>query len=251
MRRFAVLLLLLPAAAAGADDDPGEAVDRAIAGWDAACPGPTADGACTRSRTTSVKGRCAPTAVAVEVPRSAKAARTARAALTAALAALDKHPDAAQPTLAAAAARGRGALAEIAYEDFHRLRFPAGLDFSGRGRVRSQKRFTSFLEEATKKLDAAIEAYRVASLHPAATRELRLRALARTGQLSARFVELLLGGEIPRDVRRGPMAADKVAAYCDALEEHVGPMEERARAAFEDCRAAAAGQAPWATLCDP
>ena len=251
MRRFAVLLVLLLATVAAADTDPAETVDRAIARWDAACPGPTTDGACTHSRTLSVKGRCAPTAVTVEVRRSAKAARAARAALTAALAALDKHPDAALPTLAAAAARGRGALAEIAYEDFLRLRFPTGLDFSGRGRVRAQKRFTAFLEEARKKLDAAIEAYRAASLHPAATRDLRLRALARTGQLSARFVELLLGGEIPRDVRREPMAADKVAAYCDALEEQIGPMEERARAAFEDCRAAAAGQAPWATLCDP
>ncbi|HEU5058757.1 MAG TPA: hypothetical protein VFU21_19625, partial [Kofleriaceae bacterium] len=158
--------------------------------------------------------------------------------------------DAGQPDLSAAAARARTALAEAAYEDFLRLRFPTGLDFSPRRRERSARRFRAFLDQARKELDAAAEAYRAVGQHPGGTPELRLRALARTGQLDARFVEILLGAEIPRDVRTGELAADKIAAYCDQMEASIAAVEERADAAFAECRAQAAGKAPWAAVCD-
>lgn len=247
-RLLAVFLVILPAAAA-ADQDPVGAVDRAIALWEAACRAPGDDGACTHTRATAVAKRCGPTARTVEVRRNPKRARAARAALAAALAALEKHPDAGQPDLAVAAARGQTALAEMAYEDFLRLRFPTGLDFSNKRRVESQKRFTAFFDHAKKKLDLATEAYQQISLHPGVTAELRLRALARTGQLSARLVDLLIGAEIPRDVRTGDLAADKISAYCNAMSDVTDPMQERADNAFEECRALAAGQPPWAAIC--
>ena len=252
--RLAALLALLPATAVAdpvsLPDDPAAALDRAVARWDAACRAPTADGACTRTRTIALdKDRCTRETHAIELLRSPKAARSARAALAAALTDLEARPDAARPELAAAAARGRSALAEAAYEDFLRLRFPTGLDFSRKHSARSQKRFAAFIDQARKQLDAATGAYRLVSDHAGASHELRLRALARTGQLNARFVELLLGSEIPRDVRTGEMAADKIAAYCDAMSDSIGPMEERARALFEECGALAAGQPPWSAIC--
>jgi hypothetical protein len=252
--RLAALLALVPAAAAAdpvrLPDDPVAALDRAVARWEASCRAPTADGACTRTRTVALKkDRCARETHAIDLVRSTKAARAARAALTVALTAVEQQPDAARPALAAVAARGRSALAEAAYEDFLRLRFPTGLDFSGARGARSQKRFAAFLDQATKALDAATEAYRRVSEHAGATHELRLRALARTGQLNADFAEMLLGSEIPRNVRTGELAADKIDAYCGAMAENVEPVEDRARALFEECSALAAGQPPWAAVC--
>ncbi len=250
MLRLAMLVALLVPVAAAAEADPVAALDRAIARWDAACRAPTADGACTRSRTVSVDNRCETSMRTVAVLRKPKAGRAGQVALAAALAALEKRADAAQPALAAAAARGRSSLAEAAYEDLLRLRFPTGLDFSGSRKKDSEKRFNAFFGEARKRLEKATEAYRRLAEHPGATAELRLRAAARTGQLHAHFASLLLGAEIPRDVRTGDMAVDKIAAFCDVMEDEVNPIEERARVAFEECRALAAGQAPWAAVCD-
>ena len=255
MRRCAaallpLLLLAAPAPAAGEGGDAVAAVDRAISGWERSCGGPTELGACTRTRVVAVDNRCEMSGRTVEVRRSPKSARAAQVALAVALAALEKRADAALPAQAAAAARGRSSLAEAAYEDFLRLRFPTGLDFSGARKKDSEKRFNAFFVEARKRLDSATEAYRHVADHPGVTAELRLRAAARTGQLHARFAELLLGAEIPRDVRTGDLAADKIAAFCDVMEDEITPIEERARVAFEECRALAAGQGPWAAVCD-
>jgi hypothetical protein len=241
-----VFVALVPTAAVA---DPVADVNAAVARWELSCSAPTDLGDCTRTRTVIVAHHCGPQTHEVSVLRRVRTARAAQAAITAALAALEKRPDAGEPAVAAAVLRGRTSLAEAAYEDFLRLRFPTGLDFSDRGKAASTRRFTAFLDQARKKLEAAEAAYQRVAQHPGVVPLLRLRALARTGQLHARFADLLRTAEIPRDVRTGTFAADKKAAFCAAIVEASEGNVARASEAFEECRAMADGKEPWAAAC--
>jgi hypothetical protein len=244
-----VVLAIVQAAPVAAEPDPATQVNAAVARWELACETPTDLGDCTRTRTIAVAHHCAPETRDIAVLRRMGPARAAQAVLMAALAALEKRTDIAEPAVAAAVLRARTALAEAAYEDFLRLRFPTALDFSDRRKADSQKRFTAFLDDARKKLEAAEAAYQRVAHHPGVVPLLRLRALARTGQLNARFADLLRTAEIPRDVRTGAFAVDKIAAFCDAIVEASEVHAGRASAAFEECRAMAGGQPPWAAAC--
>jgi hypothetical protein len=249
MRLFVILLALVPVPAA-AQGDPVAAVERAIARWELSCPAPNELGDCTRSRTVAVSHHCQKEIQEVTTRRNAKAARAAQADIAAALAGLEMLPDEARdPHLAWVGARARIAIAEAAYEELVRLRFPAGLDFSDRKARASKVRFDAFVREAGARLDAALAAYQRVARHPGANPALRLRAAARSGQVSARFAEILRSAEIPRDVRTGPFAADKIAAFCDTMGDLVEVHEERARAAFEECRAMNGDAAPWGAVC--
>lgn len=248
-RSLTLLLLVLLPAPAAADPDPAAAVEAAIARWELSCRAPNDLGDCTRTRTVKAAHHCGPEMREVENRRNARAARAAQAELVTALAALEKNSGTGDSQLAWVSVRARTAIAEAAYEEVLRLRFPLGLDFSRGKEKASRARFDAFLRDARNKLDTALTAYRNVAQHPGATTALRLRAVARRGQLSAHFTEIFLTAEIPRDVRTGEMAADKIDAYCDAVSEAVDPNEENARAAFEECLAMGAGM--WAAVCNP
>jgi hypothetical protein len=249
MRRFFLLLLLVPGPAA-AEPDPVAALESAIARWELSCRRPNDLGDCTSTRAVAVSHHCEKQMREVTNRRAGKAARAAQADIAAAIAALEKLPDAASdPRISWVGARARTAVAEAAFEDLVRLRFPTGLDFSGRNAKASRERFDAFIKAAGSRLDAALAAYQQVYRHPGATTALRLRALARRGQLSARFAEILRSAEIPRDVRTGELAADKIDAFCDALVQVIEPHEQNARTAFEECVAMGGGAGMWAAVC--
>jgi len=79
-----------------------------------------------------------------------------------------------------------------------------------------------------------------------------IAAAARLGQTTQVVWRALLVGEVPKSIRTGPFANDKVAVYCDKLREVAKPLAERAIAAFEACHVKAielgAGEA-WTPTC--
>jgi hypothetical protein len=79
----------------------------------------------------------------------------------------------------------------------------------------------------------------------------QLAARAREAQVLRWFAQTLVRMEIPRDVRTGDDADDKVKAYCAALDEIAVPVVDRADEAARSCRALAtsAGDGWWTQAC--
>ncbi|MGE0398464.1 MAG: hypothetical protein AB7T06_17290 [Kofleriaceae bacterium] len=135
------------------------------------------------------------------------------------------------------------------------LTFPNGLNFSPdekhrKTREASMKRFNDFVVEMTK-VSAVSQKYYEATLDKEKTVEARARAAARMAQISMRVASLLARAEIPKDVRTGELASEKIEAFCDKLAEVAEPLLARAEEATAVC-AAATKDAPagwWTTVC--
>jgi len=117
---------------------------------------------------------------------------------------------------------------------------PRGLDFTA-DRAGSVKQFESFIKAATVKTEDARTFYGKSSD--------RVVAAARTTQIFRRFAEVLARMYIPRDVRTGDFAKDKIEAYCEQLAIVVEPILDKADAAAEACRSAATAEGWWTAVC--
>jgi len=144
-------------------------------------------------------------------------------------------------------------IADRALEGYLGLPFPTGLDFSPEKRAvkeASTKRFSTWLADRQKAGEVATRQYEavLAIKDP----EGAVAAAARLGQLTADFASTLRTAEIPRDVRTGDFAKDKIAAFCDKMTEVAEPLATRAVEAFGACRAKAAElgvDSPWTAVC--
>ena len=101
------------------------------------------------------------------------------------------------------------------------LAFPTGLDFSpGKAAAKdaSMKRFNAFVADLQKVGGEARDFY-LKELGAAGDTDTKLRDTARLAQIDLRLASVLARAEIPKDVRTGEFAADKIAAFCDKLDE--------------------------------
>lgn len=139
--------------------------------------------------------------------------------------------------------------------DVYALAFPTGLDFDpDRPAVKqaSLTRFNSFVETMMRTGKSATDHYTATATgtDPRA----RAQAAARIAQVQLRLASLIVRAEIPRDVRTGEFAADKIAAYCDKMNEVGEPLVERGEEALGRC-AALVADAPssgwWVDMCAP
>jgi tetratricopeptide (TPR) repeat protein len=142
------------------------------------------------------------------------------------------------------------------YEAYLDLRFPAGLNFDPAPEhkaiaAKSNKRLTEWVTQKTKIGAAAKAKYNaVFAIKDNAD---SIAAAARTGQISQNFSDALFTAEIPKDVRTGEFADDKVAAYCDRLTEVADPLEATSLAAYGECLSKSTELgwfSEWSKLCE-
>jgi hypothetical protein len=135
---------------------------------------------------------------------------------------------------------------------------PRGLDFDPQhedAQKASEKRFSDWFTDATKKMSVARRLYDNRLTDVRAHAADRVVAIARIAQLDRRFADLIARMEIPASVRTGAYAADATAAFCDAVTEKAQPLYDKADDDAKACRKAAAdaklGPGWWDVACAP
>lgn len=129
-------------------------------------------------------------------------------------------------------------LAEEEYESFLDIAFPKKLDFdpnNPRKAKKSLKLFQDWLKDKNKLGGKATKAYDEVREIKGGGAHYAIAAASRMGQISQNFSDALFTAEIPKDVRSGQYAQDKVDAYCDALTTEAEPLSNRAVEAFGFC----------------
>jgi hypothetical protein len=130
------------------------------------------------------------------------------------------------------------AQADKEFEAYLDVRFPQGLDFDPAPErkaiaAKSLKRFNDWFAQKSKLGEVAKTKYGavLAVKDPANS----IAAFARIGQITQNFSDLLFTAEIPKNVRTGEFADDKVTAFCDALTEKAEPLEQTSLDAYGIC----------------
>jgi hypothetical protein len=123
------------------------------------------------------------------------------------------------------------------------LAFPSGLSFAEPAtKAASMKAFEVWMKTLESTAAAAQKYYEVMiQAEPAA----KAHAAARLAQVSFRIAEVLVRAEIPKDVRTGEFAADKIMAFCDEMEEVAEPLVKRGEEALGLCAGITGGATGW------
>ena len=119
--------------------------------------------------------------------------------------------------------------------DVFSLEFPTGLSFDDKHKTESLKKFNAFLQRMTIVGAAAREHYEK-QMHDGDV-VAKMAGAARMAQIFTRLASLLARAEIPKDVREGDFAQDKIDAFCDRLVEVAEPMQGLAEQAMTECAA--------------
>lgn len=108
--------------------------------------------------------------------------------------------------------------------------------------------FNAFVEQLTR-TGGAVDAFYGPQVK--ADDEASFAAAARLVQAKVHAGRLLASAEIPVDVRRGEVAAEKIHVFCEKMAEITKPIFDSARAPYDKCRAGAARfpDAWWAAVC--
>jgi tetratricopeptide (TPR) repeat protein len=128
--------------------------------------------------------------------------------------------------------------ADIDFEAYLDLKFPAGLNFDPDPakkaiKEKSLKRFDDWIKERTKVGGRATQAYEaIFNVKDAAT---SIAAAARLAQISQNLSDALFSAQIPQDVRTGEFADEKVEAFCDKMTEVAEPLDLRALNGYSVC----------------
>ncbi len=127
-------------------------------------------------------------------------------------------------------------LTEAQYEKFLDIKFPTKLNFDPREPrqvKKSLKTFKKWLSSKQKLAGKLLKSYdgikKMRDAHYA------IAAAARAGQVSQNFSDALFTAEIPKNVRTGRFAEDKVDAYCDQLTTEAEPLEKISVDAYGFC----------------
>ncbi len=149
-------------------------------------------------------------------------------------------------------AEARFFLAEQDFEAHLALRFPHGLDFSGKSAKRSEKRFLRVMGALQSSSRGLIKRYESVDSKREATVTARLAARQRVAEVSRHFAQALLFAEIPRDVRTGPYSVESRHAFCDALDDKARALVDLSRSSAEACATLAkeAGRATDLARCE-
>jgi hypothetical protein len=138
----------------------------------------------------------------------------------------------------------------LALSKVYALVFPTDLNFdekNQKAKEASMKKFNDFVEQlqkvgktATDEILAGITGTDAAA---------KAAGAARVGQVALRMAALIGRAPIPKDVRTGEAANEKIEAYCDKLEEVAEPLVARAEEALEACANAGAPAGWYTPLC--
>jgi tetratricopeptide (TPR) repeat protein len=223
--------------------------------WEQSCPVKQVDGSCVkivRERAINLKKRkrakgsdqptqCGPDSKIklTVVKRDDRKLKDARAAFAAAAKAFEKTQGKTGGDEAGARfyyGLAKVAEADVDFESYLALQFPANLNFDPQNKSiaeKSLKRFTDWVEQKTKVGENARMKYEgVLAIKDAAN---SITAAARLGQISQNFSDALFTSEIPKDVRSGELADDKVEAFCDTMTEVAEPLEAHSLKAYGVC----------------
>ncbi|HMG54629.1 MAG TPA: tetratricopeptide repeat protein, partial [Kofleriaceae bacterium] len=146
--------------------------------------------------------------------------------------------------------------ADREFEAYLDLKFPAGLNFDPAPEhkaiaAKSDKRLKEWVTQKTKVGGSAKAKYNaVFAIKDNAD---SIAAAARIGQISQDFSDALFTAEIPKDVRTGQFADDKVGAYCDKLTEIADPLEATSLASYGECLSKSTELgwfSEWSKLCE-
>lgn len=127
---------------------------------------------------------------------------------------------------------------ELAYENFLSLRFPQTLNFppnDPKTSERSRKIFANWLQEKSKRMLQVKEEYIKIKNAREGGPVWVLASAARIGQMYQNYSGELFSAAIPKNVRTGPYAIDKVDAFCDELTTEAGPLEDASIQAYGFC----------------
>ncbi len=127
---------------------------------------------------------------------------------------------------------------EIEYEKFLALRFPKGLNFppnNPKASARSKERFKTWISDKSKLLAQVKSEYLKIKDVRGGGPAWAVASAARVGQLYQNFSGELFTAPIPREVRTGAFAEDKVDAYCDQLTAVALPLEDASLSAYDFC----------------
>ena len=153
---------------------------------------------------------------------------------------------------------GQAKLAEADkdYEAYLEIKFPQGLDFDPAPErkaiaAKSLKRFEEWMAQKAKVGGNAKAKYNavLAIKDPANS----IAAFARIGQIAQVFSDALFTAEIPKNVRTGEFADEKVEAFCDALTEKAEPLETTSLDAYGICLSKSTELgwfSDWSKLCE-
>jgi tetratricopeptide (TPR) repeat protein len=234
--------------------------------YEDSCPAKAVDGACvkiTRERAVATRGRLArlPTQCGPEskikltvIPRDSRKVRDALAELAAA----EKHASKATTGDIAGVryhlALGRSIEANVEYEKYLAMAFPENLDFDPHNKAvhdKSMARFDAWFAAKDKAGEAVSKKYvSVLELNDSAN---SIAARARLAQIAQNFSDELFTAEIPKDLRSGPYAEDKIEAYCDVLTTKAEPLAIAAVKNFDVCLAKSTELgwfSEWSHLCE-
>jgi tetratricopeptide (TPR) repeat protein len=239
--------------------------------WAQSCSVKTVNGACVRierERAISTKTRrrggeqptqCGPSKLKLAVVgRDDRKVRDAMAAFALAQKEFDKSGGKTGGDDQAGArhyyAQSRLAIADRDFEAYLAKEFPSGLNFDPKMPAiekKSRERLDAWVTDKMKvgaKATAQYEA--ILDVKDAAT---SIAAAARIGQIQQNFSDALFTAEIPKDVRTGAYADEKVAAFCDRMTEVAEPLETRSLEAFGVClnKSTELGWfSDWSKLCE-
>ncbi len=166
-----------------------------------------------------------------------------------------------------AAATARFYQAEKMFEDFLKVKFPKGLDFSGgkskkakKKKEKSLKAFGKYLEEKTKKLAKTREIYQdVIKLRVA---HWAIASSARIGQLFQNFADALYTAPVPKPPIPKSLYSKEAKeefvtmftdTYCDTLEDKASPLEKKAVEGLATCLKKSTELSwynEWSSLCE-
>jgi tetratricopeptide (TPR) repeat protein len=142
------------------------------------------------------------------------------------------------------------------FEAYLDIKFPQGLNFDRTPEhkailAKSNKRLDEWFTSKKKLGELAKGKYNgVLAIKDAAN---SITATARIGQIAQNFSDALFTAEIPKDVRTGEFADEKVEAYCDRLTELAEPLEATSLEAYGVCLSKSTELgwfSEWSTLCE-
>jgi tetratricopeptide (TPR) repeat protein len=242
--------------------------------WKQSCPFPMVDGSCvkiTRERALAGKqqkrkkgGNDQPTQCGPEskikltvVNRDERKVKEAMAAFNAAAKAYEGTGGKTGGDELAARyfyAQSKFVEADREFEAYLALRFPVGLNFDPQNKAvsaKSLKRFEEWIKQRTKVGGAAKTKYETAlKVQDNAT---SIAAAARLAQISQNLSDALFSAEIPKDVRTGEFADEKVEAFCDKMTEYAEPLDQQSLAGYSICLEESTKRgwfSDWSRLCE-
>jgi tetratricopeptide (TPR) repeat protein len=203
--------------------------------WKQSCPHKLVDGLCIKANERAPR-TCGTgtTRTLAPTPRDPRKVKEALAAFTEATNEFERN-QLTDPVARYYYAQAKLAAADLELEPYFALHLPRDLRFDRANAAMSAKRFNRWIEQRQRDGGAVMRKYEaVLAIKDAAS---SVTAAARMAMISQSFASSLVTGAIPRDVKTGEFATEKLAAYCHALNDAAEPLEATAVNAFAVCLA--------------